>query len=88
MPIDPKVASEKITSALRSGGDRGRAVVEKRYLKSDLEHFGTSVPITRKVVKSYLRDKILRSHAESSCASSKSFGIDECTSAGWQRSSS
>jgi 3-methyladenine DNA glycosylase AlkD len=56
MPIDPKAATEEISSALRSGGDRDRAGIEKRYLKSDLDHFGTSVPVTRKVIRSYLRD--------------------------------
>jgi 3-methyladenine DNA glycosylase AlkD len=56
MPIDPSAVSEEIASALRSGGDRARADIEKRYLKSELEHFGTSVPVTRKVVTGYLRD--------------------------------
>jgi 3-methyladenine DNA glycosylase AlkD len=56
MPIDPNAASEEITSAVRSEGDRARAEIEKRYLKSELEHFGTSVPVIRKVAKGYLRD--------------------------------
>lgn len=56
MSFDPTAASEEISSALRSQGDRDRAANEKRYLKSGLEHFGTSVPVTRKVAKGFLRD--------------------------------
>lgn len=41
-----------IEAALRAAGDPARAEQERRYLKSSLEHFGTSVPATRKVAKS------------------------------------
>jgi 3-methyladenine DNA glycosylase AlkD len=40
-----------IEAALRAAGDPVRAEHERRYLKSSLGHFGTSVPATRKVAK-------------------------------------
>ena len=44
----------QIESELRAAGKPERAEQEKRYLTSELEHFGTSVPATRKVVKAIL----------------------------------
>jgi 3-methyladenine DNA glycosylase AlkD len=53
-----KVASiaQGIDAALRAAGDPGRAEGEKRYLKSTLEHYGTSVPAIRRVVKAALSE--------------------------------
>jgi 3-methyladenine DNA glycosylase AlkD len=45
-----------IESRLREAGDRERAEREKRYLKSELEHVGASVPATRKIVKAAIAD--------------------------------
>jgi 3-methyladenine DNA glycosylase AlkD len=45
-----------IDAALRTAGDPGRAEGEKRYLKSTLEHYGTSVPATRRVVQATLSE--------------------------------
>jgi 3-methyladenine DNA glycosylase AlkD len=47
----------RIDTALRRAGDPGRAEQEQRYLKSELGHFGTSVPAIRRVVKSVLADE-------------------------------
>jgi 3-methyladenine DNA glycosylase AlkD len=52
--VDPD-AITGIVSALQAAGDAERAVREKRYLRSELVHFGTSVPATRKVVKAFAR---------------------------------
>jgi 3-methyladenine DNA glycosylase AlkD len=40
---------------LRVAGDPGRALKEKAYLKSDVDHFGTSVPAIRRAVKTWAR---------------------------------
>lgn len=41
--------------ALRDAADFQRAVNERRYLRSELEHYGASVPVTRRVVAGALR---------------------------------
>jgi 3-methyladenine DNA glycosylase AlkD len=46
----------QIESQLRAVGDPERAEHEKRYLKSDLEHAGASVPAIRKIAKATLAD--------------------------------
>ncbi len=43
--------AERIDSLLQQRGAPERAAQEKRYLKSDLDHYGTSVPAVRAVVK-------------------------------------
>lgn len=52
--VDP-VAITEIVAALRAAGDSQRAAHAKRYLKSDLAHFGASVPATRRVVTDFAR---------------------------------
>jgi 3-methyladenine DNA glycosylase AlkD len=42
---------EQIDSSLRIRGTPGRAEHERAYLKSELEHYGTSVPAVRSVAK-------------------------------------
>ena len=44
----------EIAAALRLAGKPERAVNEKRYLKSSLEHYGASVPAITAVVKEFL----------------------------------
>jgi hypothetical protein len=48
---DPAVHLEQlvdqIDSALRTAGEPGRAEREKAYLKSELDHYGASVPAVR-----------------------------------------
>lgn len=44
-----------IEAGLRAAGTPERAANEKRYLKSDLEFFGATVPATRKVVVTAIR---------------------------------
>ena len=44
-----------LTKALRAVGTHERAEQEKRYLKSDLSHFGAGVPKVRAIAKAWLR---------------------------------
>jgi len=47
-------ASEAIREALEAQGDPKRAVGEKKYLKSELVHFGCALPVIRKVVRAHV----------------------------------
>jgi 3-methyladenine DNA glycosylase AlkD len=80
MVIDPQAAATEIISALRSAGDEARAVAEKRYLKSELEHFGSSVPAIRKATTGFLKahPKISRSELVRMAAALWSQPIHEC----------
>ena len=51
--VDAVVAA--LDAELRAAGTPDRAENEKRYLKSDLEFYGATVPAIRKVVKAFLR---------------------------------
>jgi 3-methyladenine DNA glycosylase AlkD len=53
--FDPEAAARAVTDALRPLGTPERAVQEKRYLKSDLEFFGVTVPDMRRVVNAAVR---------------------------------
>ena len=54
--------ADEIDSRLRSAGKPERAEQEKRYLKSALEHYGTSVPATRRVAKAALYSQPALAH--------------------------
>lgn len=54
MNVTPIVA--RIDSELRTAGNPRRALQEKRYLKSELEHYGVSVPAIRAIAKAGLAD--------------------------------
>jgi 3-methyladenine DNA glycosylase AlkD len=49
--MDAQVLTAEIERALRAHGTTDRAAHEKAYLKSDLEHYGTSVPAIRSVAR-------------------------------------
>jgi 3-methyladenine DNA glycosylase AlkD len=53
--FDPEAAARAVTEALRPLGTPERAAQEKRYLKSDLEFLGVTVPDLRRVVKAAAR---------------------------------
>ncbi len=53
----PGELAGEIAAALRGAGTTERAVKEKAYLKSDLEHWGTRVPDTRSIVREALRHR-------------------------------
>lgn len=52
-----------LEARLRAAAIPGRAEHEKRYLKSELEHVGTSVPATRAEVKRFLRERVPKERA-------------------------
>jgi 3-methyladenine DNA glycosylase AlkD len=54
--IDPDTSAAELGAALRAAGDPRRAAQEKRYLKSELEHLGASVPAIRGVATSFARE--------------------------------
>jgi 3-methyladenine DNA glycosylase AlkD len=53
--FDPEAAARAVTEALRPLGTPARAAQEKRYLKSDLEFFGVTVPDMRRAVRAAVR---------------------------------
>jgi 3-methyladenine DNA glycosylase AlkD len=53
--FDPEGAALAIGDALRAAGTPDRAAQEKRYLKSELEFYGVTVPAMRRVVKAAVR---------------------------------
>ncbi|MEO8694032.1 MAG: DNA alkylation repair protein [Acidimicrobiales bacterium] len=55
---------DEIDRELRSRGTRERAEQEKRYLKSELEHYGVTVPAVRTVAKAAYREHPDLSHDE------------------------
>ncbi len=54
-PVDHHSLAAEIDAELRAGAAPERAEREKEYLKSRLEHYGTSVPAIRAVAKSVPR---------------------------------
>ena len=57
--VDVNSAVGELDAVLREVGSPDRAEAEKRYLKSDLEFYGVSVPATRRTVKAFLADHVL-----------------------------
>ncbi len=53
--FDAEGAARAVADALRAVGTEERAAQEKRYLKSELEFFGVTVPELRRVVKAAVR---------------------------------
>lgn len=53
-----------VEDCLRAEGTAERAKMEKRYLKSELEHYGVRVPAVRAVVKRELRREAVDDHDE------------------------
>jgi 3-methyladenine DNA glycosylase AlkD len=56
LDVDVAALAEAIDGELRALGDPTRAVSEKAYLKSTLDHLGASVPAVRSVAKAFARD--------------------------------
>jgi 3-methyladenine DNA glycosylase AlkD len=52
--VTGKRLATRVERALRDAGDPGRAEHEKRYLKSELQHVGASVPAIRKIIQAEL----------------------------------
>jgi len=53
--LDVEVLAEAMDAELKAGGTPERAEKEKAYLKSELRHYGTSVPAIRAVAKATTR---------------------------------
>jgi 3-methyladenine DNA glycosylase AlkD len=49
--MHPRPAARELEARLRAVGTPERAAGEKRYLKSELEHFGAAVPDMRRAIK-------------------------------------
>ncbi|MCU1359512.1 MAG: alkylation repair enzyme [Ilumatobacteraceae bacterium] len=62
--FDPVRDAAQITGDLAALGTAERAESEQAYLKSELEHFGTSVPNIRSVAKAYLKSHPHLTHAQ------------------------
>jgi 3-methyladenine DNA glycosylase AlkD len=62
--IDPIRAADELEARLRALGTAERAEYERRYLKSELEHHGTTVWQIRREVKSFTKEHPELSHAE------------------------
>ncbi len=54
----------RLDAALRAEGTPERAEQEKRYLKSELAHYGVTVPANRRVVLAFLQERRERVGAE------------------------
>lgn len=57
-----RALADELEARLRAVGTPERAAQEKRYLKSDLEHLGVSVPTLRKTVSQLLREHPALAH--------------------------
>ncbi|MFI5286074.1 MAG: DNA alkylation repair protein [Candidatus Dormibacteria bacterium] len=62
--IDAVSSAEAIENRCREAGSAARAVSERAYLKSDLEHFGTSVWAIRRVAKDFVSTQRDLTHDE------------------------
>lgn len=51
--LDVPAACSQLDAALRDAGTSERAVQEKRYLKSDLEHCGAAMPVINRVTRAF-----------------------------------
>ena len=57
MGMDVVKTADELAVELESLGSDDRAVNEKRYLKSELRHYGVSVPVIRKMARQFARSK-------------------------------
>lgn len=62
--IDFEALAEAVDAQLQAGGTPERAEKEKAYLKSELLHYGTSVPAIRAVAKATARQHPELTHDE------------------------
>jgi hypothetical protein len=60
--VNVEALAEAIDAEFRAGGSPERAEKEKAYLKSDLRHYGTSVPAIRAVAKAISRQQPALAH--------------------------
>jgi 3-methyladenine DNA glycosylase AlkD len=60
--FEPSTAAAALAGELRAIGNPERAAAEKRYLKSDLEFYGVTVPELRRVVTAAAREHAAAGH--------------------------
>ena len=51
--LDVPAARSQFDAALRDAGTPERAVQEKRYLKSDVQHYGATMPVINRVTRAF-----------------------------------
>ena len=56
MALDAVMVADELATELEAGGSEDRAVNEKRYLKSELRHYGVRVPAIRKLARKFARE--------------------------------
>ena len=56
MALDAVMVADELATQLEAGGSEDRAVNEKRYLKSELRHYGVRVPVIRKLARKFARE--------------------------------
>ena len=56
MVLDVVAIADELATELEASGSDDRAVNEKRYLKSELTHYGVSVPVIRKSARRFARE--------------------------------
>ncbi len=87
--FDADGAALTVAEALRAAGTAERAVQEKRYLKSELEFYGVTVPELRRVVTGAVRGYPgLDRAGDGRVGGRRSTGASRCTNDGWRRSRS
>lgn len=57
MALDVIALADDLAAELEANGYQDRAVNEKRYLKSELTHYGVSVPVIRKLARRFARER-------------------------------
>lgn len=57
MVLDVVAIADDLATELEASGSDERAVNEKRYLKSELTHYGVSVPVIRKLARRFARER-------------------------------
>lgn len=80
--LDPQAAAAHFVRELQAVATPERAESEKRYLKSELEHLGATVPQIQKVCKQFLRDNpdLSREELLALCEALWETRIHECRS--------
>ncbi len=56
--VDLVAVADDLATQLEALGTEDRAVNEKRYLKSEIDHYGVSVPEIRKLARRFARERI------------------------------
>ena len=56
MTMDVVAVADELAIELEAVGTEDRAVNEKRYLKSELQHYGVTVPVIRKLARRFARE--------------------------------